>query len=68
MFSYQFIFICFFFVFFLVKYKLCPGFEKTGGLLALFMLISARFEFELVIYCNFFLFFGFYLFIDGDLW
>ena len=36
-----------------VKCKLCSGLEKGWGLSVLFMLIVARFEFDLVIYCNF---------------
>ena len=39
--------------FFSVKYKLCSGLEKTWELSVLLMLVSARFEFDWVVYCNF---------------
>ena len=42
--------------FFAVNRKLCSGLEKAWGLLALFVLIFARFEFDLAIYCSFRLF------------
>ena len=39
-----------------VKRKLCSGLKNTWGLLDLFILIFARFEFESAVYCNFFYF------------
>jgi hypothetical protein len=41
------------FVFLSVKCKFCSGLRKAKGFWALLMLISARFLFDSVIYCNF---------------
>ena len=46
-------FLFFFLFFFSVKCKLCSGLEKVGGLLVLYILIFACFEFDLAIYGNF---------------
>ena len=54
-------------LFFSVKHKFCSSLDKAWGLSALLMLIFARFEFDLGIYCNFCRF-EFHLFIDSYLW
>ena len=40
-------------ILFSVKRNLCSGLQKAWGLSALFMIISARFEFDLAIYSTF---------------
>ena len=52
---------------FFFKRKLCSGLENAWGLSALLILILARFDIVLAIYCNS-VRFEFHLFIDSDLW